>query len=220
MRAVSLRVVVLAFAMVAPVDAARGDEPLARWMMEMDGGLTRPHGRIRDAFGGGASVHWSLAREVRPHVDLAGSAFIGGMRYALAQDAGGATCIPAGQGRFTCSPAQTRQSGVLDGLALGLVVPLRLEGRRVLQVGGGGLLARYSTSPDAAGRRRTGGGYYGALGCDLVALERTVGAGALLRVAHVSTHGDAFGTALPPRSAETWLDFNLLVRLGGPSRRD
>jgi hypothetical protein len=218
MRAASLRLVMLAFAIVAQVDAARAEEPLARWMMEADGGLTRPHGRIRDAFGAGASVHWSLAREVRPHLDVAGAAFVGGMRYALARDQAGATCIPAGQGRFTCSPGRTRQSGVLDGLALGLVVPLRLDGRRIVQVGGGGLLARYSTPPDAAGRRRTGAGYYSTLGCDLVALERRVGAGVLLRVSRISTHGDAFGTALPPRTAETWVDFDLLVRLGGPSR--
>lgn len=57
----------------------------------------------------------------------------------------------------------------------------------------GRLLARYAVSPDLENRKRTGGGYYGSLGCDLVTLERTVGAGVLLRVARMSTHGDAFG---------------------------
>jgi len=46
-RAASLRIAVLVLACttLARVNAARADEPLARWMIEMDGGLTRPHGR-------------------------------------------------------------------------------------------------------------------------------------------------------------------------------
>ena len=47
MRAAPLRIAVLVLACttLARVNAARADEPLARWMIEMDGGLTRPHGR-------------------------------------------------------------------------------------------------------------------------------------------------------------------------------
>jgi hypothetical protein len=220
-RAAPLRIAVLVLACttLARVNAARADEPLARWMIEMDGGLTRPHGRIREAFGGGESVHLSLTREVRRHLEVAGAAFEGGMPYALAADEIGSSCIPGGQGRVACSRRSRRQSGVLAGLALGLVVPISLDGGRVVQFGGGRLLARYAVSPDLENRKRTGGGYYGSLGCDLVTLERTVGAGVLLRAARMSTHGDAFGTALPPRTAETWVDFNLLLRLGG-TRKD
>jgi hypothetical protein len=41
MRAASLRLVMLAYAIVAPVGAARADGPLARWMMDADGDLMR-----------------------------------------------------------------------------------------------------------------------------------------------------------------------------------
>jgi hypothetical protein len=203
--------------MVLGASPSWSEDLLQRWMVDIDLGFTEPHGRIRDAFGHGLDGHWAVGRRTFSDVVIEGSVFAAGMDYAAARTVTASRCLVGLHGQVTCAPAERSQTGVYAGAAIGLTAPLKLDGHgRVLQLGAGPVFEKYSVSPDVGGvGTRSGLGVYGKLACDLLRLGSEGGLGVLLRATRVHTSGDTLGTSIPSRTSDTWLEMNLLLRVGG-----
>jgi hypothetical protein len=193
------------------------EELLERWMIDIDVGLARPHGPIHQALGHGVDGHWGVGRRALSDIAIEASAFATALDYSAARTVAASRCLVGFRGQVRCAQAQRSQTGVSAGAALGLTAPVRLDGHgRVLQLGAGPVFAKYFVSPDdGAAGARSGLGVYGKVACDVLPLGSEGGLGVLLRATRVQTSGDTLGASIPRRTSDTWLEMNLLLRVGG-----
>ena len=191
------------------------------WKVEAAAGYLLPTGAIHETFGSGINASLLVGRRMFSDVVAEGGVRLGDVGFSAARSVTTRECLAVPPGRPLCATGPAKQRGSYTGLTLGISVPVMADRRgRVLQVGAGGLLGRYSISPggDDLGSRH-GPGFYVKLAGDLFPLGSTGGIGLLARCAVVFTHGDSLGPRLPSETSDTWLDFNVVFRTGPPRRR-
>lgn len=197
----------------APAGAA---DVSSDWEMRLDAGGTTAAGTVRDAFGGGVLGRATVSRRLAPRVWINGSLALANFDYRAGQLVDTTVCSTSRPPR-SCHSVTQLQHGESVGASAGWAVRLNTDARgRVVTAGAGVLHESYSISHAGAdiGPRR-GWGAYAELAGDLWRIGPDGGVGLGLRASHVSTRGESFGTSIPNRTGDTWLDATIRFRIGG-----
>jgi hypothetical protein len=195
------------------VASARSEDALTRWGADVGIGYTHAEGDAQQAFGSGLEARLAVRHRGPFGAALEAGVALGDVGYAAARPVAVIECLPGPYGQRVACGGVAWQRGDTLSLTAGLGWPLHIDDRHALELSAGGLFSRDAVSHADYGTRQ-GWGYYGDAAVDLLPLGRDLRAALGARLSHVTTQGDSFGTPLAFRSADTWLDVTVRLRVG------